>query len=862
MICFYTLFSLLQLSITSSNLTLLRTTHALILKLSQDQQTPLANALIGAYVKLSLPLYAYKLLKTLLFPNVVSYTTVISSFAKSNCEKQAVKLFFAMREAGIHPNEYSLVSLLTACIRTLDFHLGFQIHALAVKLGYLDNVFVVNALMGLYGKGEECLDDVVTLFDEMGCRDIVSWNTLISVVVNEGMYEKAFDLFRDMHVRDRFRVDYFTISALLTSCVRSRDGYAHGREIHAHSIRIGLDRNLSVNNALIGFYTKYGTLEDVETLFKRMSVKDVITWTKIITAYFEFGFVDMAVETFQKMPERNSVTFNSMLAGFCQNGEPRKALFLFVQMVKMGLELSDFTLTSILHACGMLMEVKLSEQIHGFILKVGHKSNAFVETALLDMCTRCGRMLDAEKMISRCPPDHGSSVIYTSMICGYARNGQPDEAMSVFHRSQSEGAVLSDEFTLASVFGVCGTLGYHEMGRQIHSHAIKSGIVSDLDVGNSIVSMYFKCANIIDALLAFGVMPSHDKISWNCLIAGHLLHREGDKALAVWSRMELEGVKPDELTISSVISAYRYTSSNLVDDCRKFFLSFRENYGIEPTLEHYVSFVGVLGFWGLLEEAEVIIVEMPFESKASAWRNLLDGCRIHENTIIGKRVAKEILKITPQDPSTYILLSNLYSASGRWHCSEVIRDDMRVKGFQKLPARSWIIHDNKIHSFYGRDKSHSQSKDISSGLEILVLECLKAGYLPDTSFVLHEVEESQKRDFLFNHSAKLAVTYGLLMTRHGKPVRVVKNILLCGDCHSFLKYVSIVARREIIVRDTSGCNFAKEIFTVTCCLLIYPNMYKSFLLSGLKVQSTSWILRPQLAVAPGISQLIVRVYCL
>ncbi|KAL6138459.1 hypothetical protein ACLB2K_063741 [Fragaria x ananassa] len=230
-------------------------------------------------------------------------------------------------------------------------------------------------------------------------------------------------------------------------------------------------------------------------------------------------------------------------------------------------------------------------------------------------------------------------------------------------------------------------------------------------------------------------------------------------------------------------------------------------YDIEPTSEHFASFIGVLGFWGLLDEAEDTISKMPFKPEISVWRALLDSCRIRMNTTVGKRVVKRILAMEPKDPSSYILLLNLYSASGRWDCSEMVRDDMRKRGFLKHPGRSWFIHNNKIHPFYARDKSDPQVKDIYSGLEILIVECMKAGYVPDTSFVLHEVEEHQKKDFLYYHSAKLAATYGLLTNKPGKPIRVVKNILLCGDCHNFLKYLSIVAKRAIHVRDASGFHY-------------------------------------------------------
>ncbi|XP_059667523.1 pentatricopeptide repeat-containing protein At5g03800 [Cornus florida] len=793
-------FNLLHLSVRYSDIELAMAVHASVLKLDEDTQ--LLNAVIVAYLKLGLTTHAQKVFAGLSSPNVVSYAAMISGFAKSNREYEAVELFFEMRNAGIEPNEYSFVAILTACNRLLELELGSQVHSLVIKMGYLNCIFVSNALLGVYSNSG-CLHFVLDLFDEIPQRDIASWNTVTAAMVKELMYDSAFELFQDMQRIDGFRVDRFMVSTLLNASTRGL-ALMRGREIHAHALKTGFESNLSVNNALIGFYTKCGSVKDVVTLFERMPVKDVITWTEMVTAYMEFGLVDLAADIFDRMPQKNCVSYNALLAGYCQNGKDLRALGLFCRMVEEGVELTDFSLTSVLNACGLLADTKISEQIHAFVLKFGFRSNDCIEAALLDMCTRCRRMADAVKMFLKLPFSQKSSIIFTSLICGYARNGQPVEAISLFCLMQSEETMVVDEVALAAVFGVCGTLGFHVMGEQLHCQALKSGLLSDIGVGNALISMYSKCGNIKDAIKVFSIMPTHDLVSWNSLVAGHLLYRQGDEALAVWSKMEKAGIQPDSVTFVLVISAYRHTNSNLVDNCHRLFCSMKTTYNIEPTSEHYACLVGVLGYWGLVEEAEEIIKNMPFEPQASVWRALLDTCRTHLHTTHGKRVAKQILAMQPQEPSTYVLVSNLYSASGRWHCSEMVREEMREKGFRKFPGRSWIINQNKVHSFYARDKSHPQSKDIHSGLEILILESLKAGYVPDTSFVLHEVEEHQKKEFLFYHSAKLAVTYGLLMTRPGKPIRVVKNIILCGDCHTFLKYVSVVTKREIHVRDSSG----------------------------------------------------------
>ncbi|KAK7337161.1 hypothetical protein VNO77_17722 [Canavalia gladiata] len=795
------LLNALHVSSRYGHTNLAKAVHASLLKLEQED-IHLSTVLISTYLKLGLLSHAHRLFLSLSSPNVVSYSALISALSKSRRERQALHLFSRMIRSHILPNEYSYVAVLTACIRIPHLPLGLQIHAAAIKTAYLDSPFVANALMSLYAKcGSFHL--VFKLFDEMRHRDIASWNTFMSGAVQEFMYDTAFWLFRDMQASDALRVDCFTLSILLTACAGSAS-VMKGRQVHAHAIKVGLDTDLNVGNALIRFYTKCGALDDVVWVFESMSARDVITWTEMITAYMGFGLVNLALKVFDEMPEKNSVSHNALLSGFCQNGEGLKALDLFIKMVEEGLELTEFSLTSGVNACGLLADYRVSKQIHGFALKFGFGSNACVDAALLDMYTRCGRMVDAEKMFCRWELDEFTSVAWTSMICGYAQNGQPDEAISLFHLGHSDGKLIMDEVASASILGLCGTVGHLDMGKQIHCHVLKCGWQSNTEVGNAVVGMYFKCGDVDDAMKMFNNMPSTDIVSWNTLISGNLLHRKGDRALEIWLKMQEEGIKPDQVTFILIISAYRQTNSNLVDDCRSLFNSIRTVYQIEPTSRHYSSFISVLGHWGLLEEALETINKMPFQPSALVWRALLDGCKLHKNKMIGKWASKNILALEPKDPSTFILVSNLYSASGRWDRSEMVRENMREKGFRKHPAQSWIICQKKIHTFYARDRSHPQEKDIYRGLEILILECLKIGYEPDTSFVLHEVEEHQKKNFLFYHSSKLAATYGILTTKPGKPIRIVKNVLLCGDCHTFFKYTSVVTKRDIFLRDSSG----------------------------------------------------------
>ncbi|KAG9160478.1 hypothetical protein Leryth_008868 [Lithospermum erythrorhizon] len=450
---------LINISVKYNDIQLTKAIHSSIIKIKDDVY--LYNALIIAYLRLGEFSYARKVFYAIVSPDVVSYTALISGFVKVNCENEAIGLFLEMRRLGIEPNGYSFVALLSACMRLFDVEFGFQVHAYLLKLGYLCCTYVGNALMGLYSKCG-CSDFVIELFDYMLVRDVASWNTAISCMVKESMFDSAFELFRKMFEINGLGADDYTISSLLCAC-GGCSAVMKGRELHAHAIKIGYESNLNVNNALIGFYSKLGSLKEVKSLFESVPQRDVYTWTEMVTAYMKFGIVDAAVEVFEKIPCKNCVSYNALLAGFCNNGEGSRAFNLFCTMVEEGVELTDYALTSALNACGLMKQRGTSEQIHAFVLKVGCGKNEHIEASLIDMCTRCDRMRDAEQMYHKLGLDLINSVMLTTMICAYARNGQPEEAFSLFCKYKSEIYLVADEALVAAIIGVCGTLGLHDL---------------------------------------------------------------------------------------------------------------------------------------------------------------------------------------------------------------------------------------------------------------------------------------------------------------------------------------------------------------------------------------------------------------
>ncbi|CAL5091225.1 unnamed protein product [Urochloa decumbens] len=785
-----------------------------------------ANAVMCAYLRAGRLPDAREVFDRMPARDAASYSALISGHARLGSPASAAAALLArMRLDGggggpLDPTEYTFVGLLTACARRGNPRFGAQVHALAAKSGHCSgsgsesgSLLVDNALLGMYVKCGR-LGDALRAFDGMERRDVSSWNAVLAGLVELGRHEEAFELFGKMRTSG-VRADSFSLSALLAAAGEGF-GLPEGEAVHGLSLKSGLETDLSVGNALIGFYAEHGvSVEDVVSVFQGMPVKDVISWTGLLNGYMEFGLVDMALDVFDRMPQRNFVTYNAVLTGFCQNKEGVRVTFakkaglrglgLFRQMVEDGLEISDVTVTGALNACAIAADRKVSEQVHAFVIKCGCGSTPWIDAALIDMCIKCGRSGDAHLLFEQWRHQESFHIAWNSLLLASVRDGEYEKALSTFLQMyRSSGVGFIDEFMLTAALGVCGALGFAELGKQMHSFATKSGLLNACGVGNAIISMYGKCGELDDAVSFFERMTYRDLVSWNAMITAHLLHRQGEEILDIWGQMERLGIRPDSITFLLVISACSHTSSDSADQCRELFLSMSSNYGIEPAMEHYAAFVHVLGCWGHFDEAEQLIGDMPFKPGALVWRSLLDSCSKHSNVTVRRRAMKHLLALEPHDPSTYVLASNLFSESARWHSSETTRLEMREKGMRKIPARSWTFHDNAVHSFFARDRSHPQSRDIYAGLDVLILECIKAGYEPDTTFVLHDVEEYQKRHFLMYHSAKLAAMYGLLMAAPGQTVRVVKNIRMCGDCHSFLEHASAATGKVISVRDSSG----------------------------------------------------------
>eukprot|EP01018_Ginkgo_biloba_P022102 Gb_10152 [translate_table: standard] len=661
--------------------------------------------------------------------------------------------------------------LLRECATVKCLADGKKVHGHMMRTGYQPGMFLGNNVIDMYVKCGSVWD-ARQVFDKMPQRNNVSWNAMITAYSQQGHGKEALKHFYQM-VAEGMRPDLFTFASLLRACA-SLAAIEQGRQAHAYFIKTGLEINIFVGGALVDMYAKCGCIEDARYVFDRMPTLDVVLWT-------------------------------AMIVGYTQNEHGEKALKLFCEMQWTDIIPNPYTFASVFSACANLAALAHGQQVHANVIKTGFESYNSVQTGLVSMYAKCRKIEDAHKVFDKMSEQ--SVVSWTAMISGYAQNGYGEEALALFCQMQHTGT-KPNQFTLASALMACAILAGLEQGKQVHCHILKTGLESNIFVGSALVDMYAKCGSIDDARIAFNKISEWDIVSWNAMIVGYAQNGFGKETFQLFEEMQHAGMKPDHITFVGVLSACSHMG--LLNEGRYFFDSMNHDYDITPTMGHYACMVDLLGRAGHLAEAEDLICGMPLKADAVIWRTLLGACRVHGNVDIGKHAAERVIELEPENVATYVLLSNIYAAAGRWDDVAKVRSMMKDRRVKKEPGLSWIEVQSKVHAFVAGDESHPQSKEIYEKLERLTGQMKEAGYVPDTTFVLQDVGQEQKENSLYHHSEKLAIAFGLIGTPPGSPIRVVKNLRMCGDCHTAIKLISKIVEREIIVRDANRFHHFKN----------------------------------------------------
>jgi len=531
---------------------------------------------------------------------------------------------------------------------------------------------------------------------------------------------------------------------------------------------------------------------------------------------------------------KDSVDYTALI----RHSPPFESLKLFVQMRQFDLPLDGVAMVCALNACARLGgETKVGSQMHVGVVKFGFVKFDKVCNALMNVYVKFGLVGDARKVFEEIEvrsvvswscfleglvkwesvesgrvlfdemPER-NEVAWTVMIVGYVGDGFTKEAFLLLKEMVFGCGFRLSFVTLCSVLSACSQSGDVCVGRWVHCYAVKEmGLDFGVMVGTSLIDMYAKCGRISAALSVFRNLLKRNVVAWNAMLGGLAMHGMGKVAVDMFPSM-LEEVKPDGVTFMALLSACSH--SGLVEKGWEYFHDLESIYRIKPEIEHYACMVGLLGRAGRLEEAEIMVKNMPIPPNEVVLGSLIGSCYAHGKLQLGEKIMRELVEMDPLNTEYHIVLSNMYALSGKVDKANSLRQVLKKRGIRKVPGMSSIYVDSKLHQFIAGDKSHQRTSEIYIKLDEMICRLRSAGYVPNTSCqvlfgcsdrddcseALEEVEQ-----VLFTHSEKLALCFGLMSTPSGSPLHISKNLRICQDCHSAIKIASNVYKREIVVRD-------------------------------------------------------------
>lgn len=523
-------------------------------------------------------------------------------------------------------------------------------------------------------------------------------------------------------------------------------------------------------------------------------------------ALSNWGSMDYACSIFRQIEEPGSFAFNHMIRGHVKDMNLEQALQVFDEMLECGVEPDNFTYPPLLKACANLPALKEGKQIHGHSFKLGFGDDLFVQNSLINMYGKCGEISLSCAVFDKM--EQRSVASWSSLIAAHASLGMWEKCLEIFRDMGSEGCWRAEESMLVNVISACTHLGALDLGRCTHGSLVRTMSGLNVIVETSLIDMYVKCGSLDKGLFIFQRMTEKNQMSYAVIISGLAMHGRGREALKLFDEMLAQGLKPDDVVYVGVL--YACSHAGLVEEGLKYFGRMELEHGVVPTIKHYGCMVDLLGRVGKLKEACEFIKNISIEPKEVLWRTILNACRVNQNVEIGQVAARELSLLDSRNAGDYVVLSNLYAQSQRWRDVVKTRKEMMCKGLIQTPGFSLVEVKRKVYRFVSQDTSFPKCDGVYEMIHQMEWQLKFEGYSPDTSVVLHDVDEEEKRQRLSSHSQKLAIAFVLLHTSQGSPIRIVRNIRMCSDCHTYTKFISSIYEREITVRDRNQFHHFKD----------------------------------------------------
>ncbi|KAI3706034.1 hypothetical protein L1987_76287 [Smallanthus sonchifolius] len=667
-----------------------RAVHAMLIKSGDSPDVYTYNHLITMYCKTNRIKDARQVFDKMPHRNLISWTTLISSYSHTGMAVEALDCFKSMVTKGFAPNYYTYVSALSSCASLRVARTGKEIHARMLKFEEELNSFVENSLVNFYGK---CgmMKNALSVFDGIVNPNEVSWTSLVSCACQCGENLEGLKIFSRSH-KAGVKVNEFACASVLGACA-ALENIELGTQVHSYAVKSGTRMDQFVMTGLVNLYAKCGCLDSGQRAFSEVKNPHLTAWTALIGGYVQQGKSKEAVNLFSKLHASG-------------DNKPNERTFATVY--------------------GALVDAnQIGKQLHSLIIKFGYVSFTVIGNSVMDFYFKCNHITEALKVFKEM--NEQDVVTWNTLISGHMNSGLYEKAVDFLREMLSKGFELN-LYSYSSILNICGDLPAIEWGKQTHCCIIKLKFDSNVVVGSALIDMYAKCGRLSNARVVFDNFSFKNIVSWNTMLVGYAHHGHGEKALEIYNMLLDHGIKPNDITFIGVLSACGH--SGLLQDGLFHFSSMSKDYGISPRTDHLACMVNLFSRKGLTKLAFDFINNFPAKPDKVVWRCLLSGCKKNKDFDLGKYAAEKILGIDPDDVSAHIMLSNIHAESENWDEIVKVRKLMKEKVLKKETGYSWIELMNRTYMFSSGQDASFEGNRVFEVLTGLTEQLFDEGYVP------------------------------------------------------------------------------------------------------------------------------------
>ncbi|KAI3760983.1 hypothetical protein L1987_51387 [Smallanthus sonchifolius] len=490
--------------------------------------------------------------------------------------------------------------------------------------------------------------------------ELIKANRLLAKLTKSHQYTKTLQLFHQIQSSPHLKPDQYTLSTTLTATANLRDITA-GNQLHSHVIRTGFKTFPHVANTLLFLYTKSEDLVLVKRVFEEIKAPDVYSWTTLLSACTNLGEVEYARHLLDEMPQRNEAVWNAVITGCIDNGYSNIAVGLFNRMHLLGIRLDNYSLASVLSLCCSEL-IDFGTEVHALVIKTGFLARASVTNALITMYFNVGSATQAYKVFEETEGTVCDQITYNAMIAGLVSMGRNEHAFKMF-KSMQEVGFNPTERTFVSVMSSCGG---ERVAIQVHALAIKTGFDDFSSVSNAAITMYASCGDLQAAQMVFKMLKQKDRVSWNTMITSYAQENMSTDTILAYLQMQKQGLKPDEFTIGSLLSAL----DTLL--CIDMILATVMKTGLISKTEVGNALISTLSKHNSIDEACTIFSEMSFKNLIS-WNSMISGFHLNGLSVNGLHLFSEMhmSDLTPDVYTLSIVLNICASISDFRHGKEI-----------------------------------------------------------------------------------------------------------------------------------------------------------------------------------------------